>query len=177
MRRLTVLAMLLLCAVCVSWATDAALWLDNFTVHQNRAEQREVRVSLPDTVRVISCQFDVLLPEGMTVATGNDPGAVALSVDSARVTHKVISRCAANSLRVVIYSFSAAELPMTHEGGLALLTFDARRCRPGDYEVQLTTVAFSTVNGQSLRLPDTTCRVTVVDTPDSPQLTGNTFMP
>lgn len=167
-----------LCIVAVVQAADpeGALRLDDFTIHQGRPIQREVRLELPDSLHVMSCQFDVLLPEGMTVLT-NDEGGVALSADGAEATHKVISRMAGHELRVVIYTFSEQLLPRTPQGGLALLTFDADGCTPGRYLVRLTNIAFSVAGGHALRFPESACHVTVSDVPDSPLLPGNSFLP
>lgn len=121
-------------------------------------------VLMENDINVAGFQFDLIMPEGVTLTTKND-GTADATVTSRTSTHTLTgTTLTSGAVRFTVFSLSNALITGT-EGSVMNIRFDIDKNTPlGDYEVKFTNVQLTQKNGPDLSTiyaPDQTLKLTV----------------
>ena len=122
-------------------------------------------ISMRNSESIKGLQFDLRLPEGVTVATDGDGELMFALTDRAHSSHIVTSRRLDNGdYRVVVLSMNAKPFKGT-EGAVMNVTLSvAEDATAGSYEIQQHSIILNTVDNVTVKPDDVTARMTLSDT-------------
>lgn len=103
------------------------IYADNLsvgTVQMTAGSGKDVSISLSNSKQYAAFQFDIVLPEGVSVASGNVDG-LAVSLTDRKANHDLhAAKVADNTYRLLAYSMNSATISGT-EGSLVQVTLSA----------------------------------------------------
>lgn len=141
--------------------TDNTLALDN--VRANKSTQVTLPISMKNVKSITGLQFDLYLPEGVTVAT-NSKGKMLISTTERMDGNYTISGSVIDDyVRILGYSVDGDAF-MGNEGAILNITLDVgSTIAEGDYTIRLKDIVLSDVNNTEYHPADAAAVLTVKD--------------
>ena len=163
------LSALLLLTVEIGWADG----LQPSSLTLEKGSEAKLAVGLQNTERSYAAfQFDLVLPEGLSVAK-NDAGSLKASLNTERATSHTLgsSDLGNRTYRFIAYSLSNTAISGT-EGDLVYITVKAdANVSTGNFQAKLTNVVLSANATNQFFLDDMTFQISITapSTPDTPE--------
>ena len=144
-----------------AYTSDASLSIEPFSI--NAGETKEITVDLSSTLSDLGhCQFDLTLPEGLSVASINGKPAI-FSGDIAR-DHKVVSAQREDgTVRVLCLSANNESFCDNHETVARIKLVADKDLESGNQDIELTNVEFSKTDATKICGAGTHTTVAVKD--------------
>lgn len=143
---------------------SGSIFADNLsveTVQMTAGSSKEVSISLNNSKQYAAFQFDIVLPEGVSVASGNVDG-LAVSLTDRKANHDLhAAKVADNTFRLLAYSMDNATISGT-EGALINVTLSAAaNLTAGDKTAKIGSVVFVEADGNQAQLDDASFAIQV----------------
>lgn len=149
------------CAVTVIQGSNDKLYAPDLTAHTGK--QIVLPVSMQNEGVMSGFQFDLVLPDGVTIATDEDE---ELMVDgTSRIKNFTISakRKASGAYGIVVMSISGKTIS-GNDGEVLNITLDiANGLTAGDYIIQLKDIQLTTGDMATVYVPNATSALTIID--------------
>ena len=137
------------------------LVVDNLTIGAGKSKEMSINLSNPDRT-YCAFQFDLVLPEGVTIAK-KDNGKFNVSLDDNRIDDHTlsVSDLGNNTYRFLAFSLSNAELYGT-SGALVNITLQTdENISEGAKSASISSQVFTAVNGEQYKWDDVTFSITI----------------
>lgn len=136
---------------------SGSIFADNFsvgTVQMTAGSNKDVSISLNNSKQYTAFQFDMVLPEGVSVASGDVDG-FAVSLTDRKGNHELhAAKVAENTYRLLAYSMDNARISGT-EGALINVALSAvANLTAGDKTAKIESVVFVEADGKQAQLDD-----------------------
>ena len=137
------------------------LYIEDFTI--DAGETKEIAVLMENESTFTGFQFDLVLPEGLTIETKNngDP-KVTINTDRADDHQTVTNFRDDGRISILLMSLSSSEI-MGNSGPIIYLNLTASNDFNGIHQISVINAEMTTPNGNALNPDDTYCSVTGVN--------------
>ena len=137
---------------------SGSIFADNLivgTVQLTPGTSKEISISLNNSKQYTAFQFDMVLPEGVSVASGNVDG-LAVSLTDRKANHTLnAAKIAENTYRILSYSMTNADISGT-EGALIKVTLSADATLTGEMTAKIGSTLFVEANETQTQIEDVT---------------------
>lgn len=142
---------------------DNMIYFEDVTVFTNSSVNHPLQ--LKNTVDMTAVQFDLYLPEGVTLATdARGKYAITFNADRAdNTTHTLSSALQSDgAIRVLCYSTESYEF-LGSEGAIFYFPLEIAEMEDGDYDMVIKNIVLTDVSGTKYEIPSMTSTITVLN--------------
>lgn len=148
--------------------------LSDFEINAGETKQLAIRFNSSETTDFVAFQFDLVLPEGLSLVQSNGKGQFSFNEDRAS-DHTFTSAVQQDgSLRVVASSMSNSCFS-GNNGDFVYFAVAASEDFTGTHDIVLRKVIFSNARGFKTKFPDAACQVFVK--PAEPVVSDGLYLP
>ena len=142
---------------------DNMIYFEDVTVFTNSSVSHPLQ--LKNTVDMTAVQFDLYLPEGVSLATdARGRYAITFNADRAdNTTHTLSSALQSDgAIRVLCYSTESYEF-LGSEGAIFYFPLEIAEMEDGDYDMVIKNIVLTDVSGKKYEIPSMTSTITVLN--------------
>ena len=153
---------------------ENGLYLSDFEINAGETKQLAIRFNSSEATDFVAFQFDLALPEGLSLVPTNGKNQFSFNEDRAS-DHSFTSAVQQDgSLRVVAASMSNSRFS-GNNGDFVYFAVAASEDFTGTHDIILSKVIFSNARGYKTKFPDASCQVFVK--PADPVVADGLYLP